>query len=67
MEKYITKDKIADFVMEMWDAGIRVDIEPEKNQLCVHSKSGYNYVWLPVYESASYEELVDSFINPKEN
>lgn len=67
MEKYITKDKIADFVMKMWDAGIRVDVEPEKHQLCIHCKSGYSYVWLPVYEKASYEELVDSILNTADN
>jgi hypothetical protein len=65
MEKYITKDKIADFVMKLWEEGIRVDLEPDKKQLCIHLKKG-GYKWLPVYEKASYDELIESFINPTE-
>jgi hypothetical protein len=65
MEKYITKDKIADFVMKLWEEGIRVDLEPDKKQLCIHLKNG-RYKWLPVYEKASYDELIESFINPTE-
>jgi hypothetical protein len=65
MEKYITKDKVADFVMKLWDKGIAVNLEPERNQLVICKKDG-GYAWLPVYEKASYDELVESFINPTE-
>lgn len=62
MEKYITKDKLADFVMKMWENGIRVDLQPEKNELVITKRNG-SYVWLPVYEKATYDELVASFID----
>lgn len=65
MEKYITKDKVADFVMKLWEEGITVELEPNKKQLCIHLKNG-RYKWLPVYEKASYDELVASFLNPAE-
>lgn len=61
MEKYITKDKVADFVMKLWDKGIAVNLEPERKQLVIHKKDG-GYEWVPVYEKASYDELVASFI-----
>jgi hypothetical protein len=51
--------------MKLWEEGIRVDLEPDKKQLCIHLKKG-GYKWLPVYEKASYDELVESFINPTE-
>ena len=62
MDKLITKDMVADFVMKLWDKGITVHLEPERNQLVICKKNG-GYEWLPVYEKATYDELVASFID----
>ena len=65
MKKYITRDKLADFVSRMWDAGIRVDAEPEKKQVVVHLKDG-GYEWIPIYEKTTYDELISSLL-PSDN
>ena len=64
MDKFITKDKVAEFVMTLWDKGIKVDLDPVSNQLVI--RKGGKYVWLPVYEEASYDELVASFTEESE-
>ena len=64
MDKFITKDKVAEFVMTLWDKGIKVELDPACNQLVIR-KDG-KYVWLPVYEEASYDELVASFTEESE-
>lgn len=61
MEKYITKDKVTDFVMRLWDKGIAVTLEPERKELVIRKKDG-GYVWLPVYEKGSFDEMVASVI-----
>ena len=50
--------------MTLWDKGIKVDLDPASNQLVIR-KDG-KYVWLPVYEEASYDELVASFTEESE-
>ena len=61
MEKYITKDKIADFVMKMWEQGVSVDLRSNERKLIVTKKYG-SYEFIPVYEEASYDELISSCI-----
>jgi hypothetical protein len=58
---YITKDKIVDFIIKMWDAGIKVEADPKGRQLVV-TKPGGGYEWIPVYEKASFNDLVNSFL-----
>lgn len=62
MKKYITRDKLADFISRMWDAGINVDIEPANKQIVIKKTDG-RYEWIPVYDKTSYEELIDSLIS----
>ena len=61
MKKYITRDKLADFVDKMWAAGIMVDTEPQKGQVVVHLPNG-KYEWVPVYEKTSYDALIASLL-----
>lgn len=61
MKKYITRDKLADFVDKMWAAGVRVDIEPQNGQVVVHLSTG-KYEWVPVYEKTSYDALIASLL-----
>ena len=66
MEKYyITSDKVGEFIQRMYDAGIRVDGEPEGNRLVLHKPEG-GYEWIKVFKKGSFEELCCAFL-PKES
>lgn len=61
MEKYITKDKLADFVTKMWDAGYSVDTRPNENRLDVWDKD----IWLTqvkVFDKTTYDSMVSEII-----
>jgi hypothetical protein len=61
MDKYITSDKIADFAIKMWEQGVSVDLRPNERKLIVTKKNGC-YEFIPVYDKASYDELISSCI-----
>ena len=61
MKKYITRDKLADFIDKMWAAGVKVDTEPHNGQVVVHLPNG-KYEWVPVYEKTSYDALISSLL-----
>lgn len=62
MEKYyITSDKIGEFIQRMYEAGIRVDSEPEGNRLCLHKPEG-GYEWIKVFKKGSFDELCCAFL-----
>lgn len=64
MEKYyITSDKVGEFIQRIYDAGIRVDGEPEGNRLCLYKPEG-GYEWIKVFKKSSFEELCATFIPP---
>ena len=66
MEKYyITSDKVGEFIQRMYEAGIRVDSEPERNRLSLHKPEG-GYEFIKVFAKSSFEELCCVFL-PKES
>ena len=58
---YITSDKVGEFVARMYAAGIRVDVEPESNQLAVYLPNG-GYEWVHVFDKGSFDELCAAFL-----
>ena len=66
MEKYISKERFAEFITKMWDAGIAVDVRPEKNVVELWSGDYKKHVIINV-GIASYEDTVaDVLSNFKE-
>ena len=61
MGKYIKRDKLADFVEKMWDAGLRVESNPEKGYLSVVD-ANYHTEYVNVVSEGHYEEMVAEFI-----
>lgn len=59
MTKYITRDKLADFVEKMWDAGIRADIRPKDSTIALWSEDLDKYEYVDVVDKRSYENLVN--------
>lgn len=61
MKKYITKDKLADFVMKMWDAGIRVETRPSESYVTLWSSDLGKLTHVDVV-SADFEDTVKGLI-----
>lgn len=59
MIKYITKDKLADFVEKMWDAGIRCDLKPDQFSIALWSKDLDKTEYVDVADKRSYENLIN--------
>ena len=63
MQKYITRDKIADFVAKMWDAGIRCDLKPDQSSISLWSRDLEKVEYVDVVSKRTYDSLVDEVIN----
>lgn len=61
MEKYITKEKLADFIMKMWDSNIRVDLRPSDNTITLWSDNLHKHTYVCV-GYANYEDVVADVI-----
>lgn len=57
---YITSDKVGEFVARLYAAGVRVDIKPKDNELCIHTETGYE--WIHVFGKGSFDELCSAFL-----
>lgn len=59
MTKCITRDKLADFVEKMWDAGIRADIKPKESTITLWSEDLDKYEYVDVIDKRTYDSLVN--------
>lgn len=70
MQKYITRDKLTDFVEKMWDAGIRCDLKPEQSAISLWSKDLDKVEYVDVVSELSYDEMIRGIqcsLLPKDN
>ena len=70
MEKYITRDKLADFLEKMWDSGIRCDFQPKDNRISIWSSDLNKVERVAVMDKRTYDSLIDELRNeflPKED
>ena len=56
--KYITRDKLADFIEKMWESGIRCDLDPYGSQIKVWSRDLYKVEYVDVFDKRTYDSLV---------
>ena len=59
MTKYITRDKLADFVEKMWDVGIRCDLRPNQSTIALWSKDLDKAECVDVVDKRTYDDLVN--------
>ena len=59
MTKYITRDKLADFVEKMWDAGIRTELNPRGSTMSLWSDDLKTVEYVEVVDKRTYENLID--------
>lgn len=65
MDRYITRDKLTDFISKMWDAGLRTECRPADNEIAVTGKD-YKYIGtVRVFDKLTYDGMVEDII--KEN
>lgn len=62
MEKYITREQLADFVMKMWEANIRVETHPRDNYISLWSNDAKKHIYIGVIP-ANYETLISDIVN----
>jgi hypothetical protein len=61
MKKYITSDKVGEFVQALHEHGFKyVSVEPE--QVAVRHDDG-SYTFIEIFQKGSYDDLVQSVIN----
>lgn len=61
MKKYITSDKVGEFVQALHTNGFKyVAVEPE--QISVRHDDG-SYTFIQIFQKSSYDDLVQSVIN----
>ena len=68
--KYITRDKLADFIEKMWESGIRCDLAPYSSQIKLWSKDLDKVEYVDVVDKRTYDSLVSDIKNsllPKES
>lgn len=63
MEKYITRDKLADFVEKMWDSGIRCDLKPNKHEISLWNDDLDKVDYVTVVEMSQYDNVVNEVRN----
>lgn len=63
MERYITRDKLAEFVEKMWDAGIRAEFVPADNIVKCWSQSLITLREVKVFDKTLYADMVDGLIS----
>jgi hypothetical protein len=65
MEKYITSDKVGEFVQTLYANGFKyVAVEPE--QISVRHDDG-SYTFIQIFQKNSFENLVKSVIDTEAN
>ena len=61
---YITSDKIGEFVARLYAKGYKANVDPERQEICVTTKDGYE--WVKVFGKQSFEDLCNAFNPAKE-
>lgn len=59
MRKYITRDKLADFVEKMWDARIRTELNPKDSIMSLWSNDLDKVEYVDVVDKQSYDNLIN--------
>ena len=59
MQKYITRDKLVDFVEKMWDAGIIVELKPKDSTMTLWSEDLDKVEYVDVVDKRTYDSLVN--------
>jgi hypothetical protein len=61
MKKYITSDKVGEFVQALHEHGIKY-VSVESERIAVRHGDG-SYIFIEIFQKGSYEDLVQSVIN----
>lgn len=59
MRKYITRDRLADFIEQMYNAGIKCDLKPKDSLITLWSDDLEKLEYVDIVDKRSYENLVN--------
>lgn len=62
MEKYITSDKVGQFVQDLYESGKFYNIQVDDERVAVCKAAGDNYLFIPIVQKNSYERLLKDII-----
>ena len=62
MDRYITRDKLTDFLEMMWDSGIRAEFIPADNIVKCWSRSLVTMREVRVFDKKSYADMVQGLL-----
>lgn len=62
MEKYITSDKVGQFVQALWESGKFSNIQVDDMQVSAIKKDGHSYTFIRIVPKNSYERLLKDII-----
>lgn len=60
MNKYITREQLAELLEQCWNAGVRVEFRPAANEVCITKSDDSGYEWLHVMNESSIPEIMSS-------
>ena len=58
VKKYITRDKLGDFLEKMWESGIKCDLDPHGSTIKLWSKDLDKVEYVDVVDKRTYDSLV---------
>lgn len=62
MVKYITSDKVGQFVQALYESGKFYNIQVDGNQVAVNKAPGADYLFIQIVQKNSYEQLLKDVI-----
>ena len=62
MGKIITRDRLAEFVELMWDAGLKVDLTPSEKAMTVWSGDYSKHTYVSVVEPSDFGNIVGQVV-----
>ena len=66
MEKYITSDKVGQFVQALFESGRFYNIQVDGEKVAVTKGPGMDYLFIQIVQKNSYEQLLKDIINEEE-
>lgn len=62
MKKYITSDKVGQFVQALWESGKFYSIQVDDKQVAVSKDPVADYIFITIVQKNSYEQLLKDVI-----
>ena len=62
MEKFITRDRLTEFVEKMWNSGYKLELKPADNSMTVWSENYSKLTYVNVVSDQAFEPVIEEVI-----